>query len=71
MVIQGLEKELGAIYQANRIENSEIAYGIAVIVADEEKSFLIQRFETNDSVDNAPGMAYYVAVKTKSVSTIR
>ena len=71
MLIQGLEKELGATYQANRIENDEITYGIAVIVADEEKSFLIQRFETNDLVDNAPGIAYYVAVKTESVSLIK
>lgn len=71
MIFQGFEKELGAIYQANRIENDEIAYGIAVIVADKEKSFLIQRFETNDSVDDAPGIAYYVGVKTESVSLIK
>lgn len=41
MIFQGLEKELRAIYQANRVENDEIAYGIGVIVANKEKSFLI------------------------------
>lgn len=67
MVISGLEKELGAIFEARRIEDDSLVYGIAVIKVDCEKSYLIQRFETNDSVDGAPALAYYVAVKTSSI----
>lgn len=70
MIISGIEKELGAIYEAKRIENDELVYGIAVIKIDDNKSYLIQRFETNDSVDCAPALAYYIPVKTKSITFI-
>jgi len=67
MVIQGVEKELGAVFEAKRIEDNELVYGIATIKVDSKKSYLIQRFETNDSVDCCPAFAYYVAVETSSI----
>ncbi len=67
MVIFGLEQGLGASYAGRRIENDEEVYGIGIIKVDEEKSFLIQQFNTNDGVDDAPALAYYVAVKTDSL----
>lgn len=69
MVISGTEKELGATYQAKRIENDEVVYGIGIVndVDDKNKSYLIQLFETNDFTDGAPAMAYYIAVKTDSI----
>ncbi|MDE6292655.1 MAG: hypothetical protein K2L98_03125, partial [Bacilli bacterium] len=63
MVIFGLEPSLGASYGGKRIENDEEVYGIGIIKVDEEKSFLIQQFNTNDGVDDAPALAYYVGVK--------
>ncbi|MDE6142229.1 MAG: hypothetical protein K2G03_06460 [Bacilli bacterium] len=67
MVVFGLEPGLGASYSGNRIENDEKVYGIGVIKVDEEKSFLIQQFCTNDGVDDAPALSYYVAVQTSSI----
>lgn len=67
MVIFGLEPGLGASYGGKRIENNEDVYGIGVIKVDEEKSFLIQQFCTNDGVDDAPALSYYVAVQTSSI----
>jgi len=67
MTISGLFIELGATYEAKRIENDETVYGIGVIKVDEEKSFLIQSFETNDFVDCAPAMAYYIPVKSNTI----
>lgn len=71
MVIQGMEKELGAIYEARRIEDNSKVYGIAIIKVDEEKSYLIQRFETDDFTDGVPALAYYVPVTTSSVKFIK
>lgn len=71
MIISGLEKELGATYEARRIVDNELVYGIAVIKVDDEKSYLIQRFETDDSTDGTPALAYYISVQTKSVSFIK
>jgi len=70
MVISGIEKELGAIYEAQRIENNELVYGIAVVKVDDEKSYLIQRFETDDFTDGTPALAYYICVKTDSVNLL-
>lgn len=56
--------------KANRIENDEIVYRIGVIYIDEDISYLVQLFETNDFTDGAPGMAYYIPVKTDSVERI-
>lgn len=67
MVIFGLEPGLGASYAGKRVENDEKVYGIGVIKVDEEKSYLIQQFNTNDGVDDAPALAYYVAVQTDSI----
>ena len=67
MIISGLEKELGATYEARRIIDNELVYGIAVIKVNEEKSYLIQRFETDDYTDGTPALAYYIPVKTYSV----
>ena len=67
MVISGLEKELGATYQAKRIEDDQVVFGIGVIKVDEEKTYLIQMFQTNDSVDGSPAFAYYIPVKTNSI----
>lgn len=67
MVIKGLLKELGATYEARRIEDDELVFGVGIIKVDENKSYLIQSFETNDYVDCAPAMAYYTAVKTDSI----
>lgn len=67
MVIFGLEPGLGASYAGKRIENDQNVYGIGVIKVDEEKSYLIQQFNTNDGVDDAPALAYYVAVQTDSI----
>ena len=67
MIISGLEKELGATYEARRIADNELVYGIAVIKVDDNKSYLIQRFETDDSTDGTPALAYYIPVKTYSV----
>lgn len=71
MVISGIEKELGAIFEAKRIEDDNLVYGISIIKVDANKSYLIQRFETNDSVDGSPGLAYYAAVKTSSIKLIQ
>lgn len=67
MIISGIEKELGATYEARRIVDNELVYGIAVIKVDEEKSYLIQRFETDDSTDGTPALAYYIPVITYSI----
>ena len=67
MIISGLEKELGATYEARRIMDDEVVYGIAVIKVNDEKSYLIQRFETDDMTDGTPALAYYIPVKTHSV----
>lgn len=67
MQIFGLEKGLGARYEAKKIEDNELVYGLAVIKVDDEKSYLIRLFETNDFTDGAPALAHYVAVKTNSV----
>lgn len=71
MVISGIEKELGAIFEAKRIEDDNLVYGISIIKVDSNKSYLIQRFETNDSVDCSPGLAYYATVKTSSIKLIQ
>ena len=44
MVISGIEKELGAIFEAKRIEDDNLVYGISIIKVDSNKSYLIQRF---------------------------
>lgn len=67
MIISGIEKGLGAVYEAKRLENNQLVYGIAIIKVDNDKSYLIQRFETNDFVDGAPAQAYFIAVKTNSI----
>lgn len=67
MEIIGTEKELGATYQAKRIDDGEIVFGIAVVKVDDKMSYLIQSFETNELVDGAPAMAYYIAVTTDSI----
>lgn len=67
MIVLGLEKELGATYEARRIVDNELVYGIAVIKVDDEKSYLIQRFETDDSTDGTPALAYYIPIITCSV----
>lgn len=67
MVIQGIEKELGAVYEARRIVDDSLVYGISVIKVDEEKCYLIRRFETDDFTDGVPALAYYAAVKTSSI----
>lgn len=70
MKIFGLEKGLGAKYEAKRIEDDELVYGLAVIKVDDEKSYLIRLFETDDFTDGVPALAHYVAVKTNSVTPI-
>lgn len=70
MTIYGTEKDLGAMYQAKRIENDEVVYGLATIKVDDEKSYLIQLFETDDFTDGVPARAYYVAVRTDSITSL-
>lgn len=70
MIISGIEKGLGATYEARRIIDNRLVYGIAVIKIDEEKSYLIQRFETDDFTDGTPALAYYVPVTTYSIKEI-
>lgn len=67
MVIQGLLEELGATYEARKIADDELVFGVGVIKVDENKSYLIQRFETDDMTDGVPALAYYAAVKTDSI----
>lgn len=67
MEIFGIEKGLGASYGAKRIMDNEEVYGIGVIKVDEETSYLIQSFLTNDGTDGAPALAYYVSVQTDSI----
>lgn len=70
MIISGIEKELGATYEARRIVDNELVYGIAIIKVNEEKSYLIQRFETDDFTDGTPALAYYIPVRTDSVISL-
>lgn len=70
MKIYGIEQDFGASYGAKRIFDNEEIYGIAIIKVDDEKSYLIQRFETNDFTDGAPALAYYTAVQTESIFLI-
>lgn len=71
MTIYGVEKGLDPVlYEAKRIENGEAVYGLAVIKVNEEKSYLIQLFETDDFTDGVPARAHYVTVQTNSVSLI-
>lgn len=70
MEIYGLEKGLGAMYQAKRIENDEVVYGLATIKVDDEKSYLIQLFETDDFTDGVPARAHYVAVRTNTIISL-
>ncbi len=70
MQIYGLEKGLGAKYEAKRIEDNEVVYGLATIEVDDEKSYLIRLFETDDFTDGVPALAHYVAVWTNSVTEI-
>lgn len=70
MTIYGTEKCLGAMYEAKRIENDEVVYGLGAIKVDDEKSYLIQMFETDDFTDGVPARAYYVAVRTDSISKL-
>lgn len=67
MNIYGIELGLGASYGAKRLCDEEEVYGIGIIKVDDEKSYLIQRFSTNDFTDGAPAQAYYVSVKTDSI----
>ena len=66
-----MQKELGAIYEARKIVDNEVVYGISIIKVDDEKAYLIQRFEIDDMTDGVPALAYYVPVQTKSVSLIK
>lgn len=70
MQIYGLEKGLGAKDEAKRIEDNEVVYGLAAIEVDDEKSYLIRLFETDDFTDGVPALAHYVAVWTSSVTEI-
>ncbi len=70
MTIYGSEKCLGAKYEAKRIENDEVVYGLAAIEVDDEKSYLIQMFVTDDFIDGVPARAHYVAVRTASITPI-
>lgn len=67
MNIYGIERGLGASYGAKRICNDEEVYGIGIIKVDDNMSYLIQSFLTNDFTDGAPAQAYYVAVQTDSI----
>lgn len=67
MNISGIEKGLGASYGAKRIDDNEEVYGIGVIKKDDEISYLIQLFQTNDLTDGAPAAAYYISVVTDSI----
>lgn len=67
MNIYGIERGLGASYRARKICDNEEVYGIGIIKVDDEKSYLIQQFSTNDFTDGAPALAYYVAVQTDSI----
>lgn len=67
MNIYGIEQGLGASYGARKIDDNEEVYGIGIIKVDNEKSYLIQQFSTNDSTDGAPALAYYIAVQTDSI----
>lgn len=67
MNIYGIERGLGASYGAKSISDDKVVYGIGVIKVDDEKSYLIQQFLTDDLTDGAPAQAYYVAVQTESV----
>ncbi len=67
MNIYGFEQELGASYGAERLCDNEDVYGIGIIKVDDEKSYLIQCFSTDDFTDGAPARAYYVVVKTDSI----
>ena len=67
MNIYGTERGLGASYGAKRICDNEEVYGIGIIKVDDEMSYLIQRFSTNDFTDGAPALAYYVSVQTDSI----
>jgi|GEM_PF-6597603 hypothetical protein len=42
-------------------------YGIGIIKVDDEKSYLIQYFSTDDFTDGASARAYYFVVKTDSI----
>lgn len=70
MQIFGIEKGFGAKYEAKRIYDEEIVYGLAVIEVDDEKSYLIRLFETDDFTDGVPARAHYVAVKTNTVTLL-
>lgn len=70
MQIYGLEKGLGAKYEAKRIEDNEVVYGLAAIEVDDEKSYLIRLFETDDFTDGVLALAHYVAVWTNSISKL-
>ncbi len=67
MNIYGIERGQGASYGAKRIDVNEEVYGIGVIKVDDEKSYLIQRFSTNDFTDGAPALSNYVTVRTDSI----
>ncbi|MBE6146836.1 MAG: hypothetical protein E7168_00720 [Firmicutes bacterium] len=49
------------------MEDNQVVFGVGVIKVDDEKSYLIQLFQTNDSVDSSLAMAYYSVVKTNSI----
>lgn len=70
MTIFGSEKCLGAKYEAKRIENDEVVYGLAAIEVDDEKSYLIQMFETDDFTDGVLARAHYVAVRTNTITLL-
>ncbi len=67
MDISGIEKGLGASYGARRVDNDQEVYGIGVIKKDNEISYLIQLFQTNDFTDGAPALAHYTSVFTDSI----
>ena len=67
MNIYGLEPGLGASYGAKRICYEEEVYGIGIVKVNDEKSYLIQSFLTDDFTDGVPAQAYYVAVQTDSI----
>lgn len=67
MNIYGIERGLGASYGARRIYDNEEVYGIGIIKVNDEKSYLIREFKTNNFTDGAPALAYYVAVYTDSI----
>lgn len=56
MNIYGFEQELGASYGAKRLCDNEDVYGIGIIKVDDEKSYLIQCFSTDDFTDGAPSI---------------